>query len=143
MDKRILMIFILILTVCSYANVSAQEASSMPDNYVIVYYFHGNVRCSSCHRIEQYTKEAIEQNFKNELDSGQLVYKVVNIDEKQNQHFIEDYQLYTRAVVLSAVKDGKEIGYKNLTEVWNYLRDKAGFLSYIKDEVDEFLKEST
>ena len=141
MNKRLLLIFILILNVCLYVNASAQETSSGPDNYVMVYYFHGNFRCSSCHRIEQYTKQAIGQYFRNEMNSGKLVFKVVNIDEKQNQHFIKDYQLYTRSVVVSLIKDGKEIKHKNLTEVWNYLRDKAGFLSYIKDEVNKYLKE--
>lgn len=144
MSKRILfclLTFLLMTTGCSAEQTPPQSTGNQAGSYVMVYYFHGNFRCSNCHRIEQYTKEAIEQYFKNELDSGKLVFKIVNIDEKQNRHFTEDYQLYTRSVVVSLIKDGKEIKYKNLTEVWNYLRDKAGFLSYIKDEVNKYLKE--
>ncbi len=49
------------------------------DVKIIAYYFHGNVRCPTCHKMEQYTKEAIEKNFKDELANGLLVVKTVNV----------------------------------------------------------------
>lgn len=147
MGKRFfpfLFIFFSIISICLTGCASAKDTSEVnnsPENCVMVYYFHGNFRCSNCHRIEQYTKEAIEQYFNNELNSGKLIFKPVNVDKKQNQHFVTDYQLYTRSVVVSLVKDGKEIKYENLAGVWNYLRDKTQFFNYIRDEVNKYLKE--
>ena len=112
-----------------------------PKSNVVAYYFHGNFRCSNCLRIEQYSKEAIEQNFKDELSSGKLVFKVINIETKGNEHFIQDYQLYTKSLVISLVKDGKEVKFDNLTKVWEFLWNRQKFYDYVKEEITKYLKE--
>ncbi|MDD5084441.1 MAG: nitrophenyl compound nitroreductase subunit ArsF family protein [Candidatus Omnitrophica bacterium] len=119
----------------------ADNTSNKVNANVIVYYFHGNFRCPTCHKLEQYTKEAIESSYKDELSSGKLVFKVVNAEEKENEHYMKDYGLYTRSVVLSLVKDGKEIRYKNLDKIWDYVGDKQKFFDYIKSETNDFLKD--
>lgn len=110
-------------------------------NGVIVYYFHGDYRCASCYEIEQRTEEAVKKFFGEEMQQGTLVYKVVNCDEEKNSHFVDDYKLYTKSVVLSLVKNRKEVKYKNLTKVWEYLDDEQQFYEYIKAEVTSFLNE--
>lgn len=119
----------------------APAAENPPVDHVVVYYFHGNFRCTNCYNIEKFSREALDENFKDELDSGRLVFKVINIEEKGNEHFVNDYQLYTRSLVLSLVKNQEEIKSKNLTKVWEYLRDKPRFYQYVKDEVSSYLKE--
>ena len=113
---------------------------SMPSQ-LVVYYFHGNARCSSCYKLEQYAKESIEQNFADELKSGKIVFEIVNVDKPENDHFVADYQLYTKSVVLSLVKDGKQVKYKNLERVWNLLKDQNKYHEYIRDEIKPFLGE--
>lgn len=120
---------------------SMQDAKDLPKNHIIVYYFYSNFRCYSCYRIEQYTKEAVEKYFSSELDTGKIIFKPLNIEKEENRHFINDYQLYTKSVVLSLIKNGKETKSDNLSRVWNYLRDKECFLNYIKDEVNKYLKQ--
>ena len=121
--------------------MSVEEKSEVGEAKVIAYYFYTNYRCQSCYTIEKYTKEAIESNFNEELTSGELVFKPTNVEEKGNEHFLKDYQLYTKSVVLSLVKDGKEVKFKNLEKVWEYLRNKDAFYKYIKEETNEFLGE--
>jgi len=91
--------------------------------------------------MEKYAKEAIEGNFKNELDSGKLIFKTINVDEKDNKHYVEDYQLYAKSLVISKVIDGREIGHKNLTKIWEYVRNKDKFLDYVTKEINDYLKE--
>jgi hypothetical protein len=121
--------------------MSAEEKTGVGEAKVIAYYFYTNYRCQSCYTIEKYTKESIEGNFEDELTSGELVFKPVNIEEKENEHFLGDYQLYTKSVVLSLVKDGEEIKFKNLKKVWELLRNKDEFYKYIKEETKGFLDE--
>jgi len=121
--------------------VVSDKGSVSLQKSAIVYYFHGNFRCAACHRIEQYTKEAVEQYFGDELDSGKLVFSPVNVEKQGNKDFVKDYQLYTKSVVLSLVKNGDEIKYINLEKVWNYLGNKEQFFSYIKSEVEKYLGE--
>ena len=119
----------------------AGSAETSPANFVAVYYFHGNFRCVNCRNIEQYTKEAVEKYFQKELDAGTVAFKVINIETKGNEHFMNDYELYTKSVVLSLVKNGKEVRSNNLTKIWEYLRDKGAFHQYIKNEIEKYLKE--
>jgi hypothetical protein len=121
---------------------SEEPATLVPKNYVIAYYFHGNFRCYTCHMMEQYSKEAIEANFKDALAAGKLEFKAVNVEERENEHFVNEYQLYTKSLILSLVKDGKEIKSKNLTKIWEYVRNKQRFFDYVREEVGSFLKET-
>jgi len=136
--KRIIPILLAVVLLSASTAISF-AADNTSNSKVIVYYFHGNFRCSSCWAIERYTKEVLNNNFKKRLDSGQLVIKVVNVEKEGNTHFVQDYQLYTKSVVLSLVKDGKEVKFKNLDKVWQYLRNKNEFYEYIKEETQSFL----
>jgi hypothetical protein len=91
--------------------------------------------------MEEYSREAIERNFKEQLNSGELVYKVVNTDEKANAHFVGDYQLYTKSLVLSFIRDGKEVKYKNLDKIWDYVGNKDQYMKYVTDEINKSLEE--
>jgi len=51
---------------------SAMAEETSAGDAVTAYYFHGTFRCPTCHKLEKYAKEAIENNFKNDLTSGKL-----------------------------------------------------------------------
>jgi len=108
---------------------------------VIAYYFHGTFRCTTCRTIEEYSKEAIETYFASELKNGTLEFKPINVDEPENRHYIQDYQLYTRSLVLVQYQDDKQLKWKNLPEVWSYAKDQEKFYQYVKDETERFLQE--
>ena len=107
---------------------------------LIVYYFHNSYRCPSCRKIEAFTAEAVNANFEKELKAGRMEYSVVNVDEKGNEHFTQDYQLYTKSVVIADTKNGKDTRWKNLPKVWELLSNKEKFQSYIRDEIKNYLK---
>ncbi|MFA6358413.1 MAG: nitrophenyl compound nitroreductase subunit ArsF family protein [Candidatus Omnitrophota bacterium] len=134
--KALLILCILGLTTVSFA------ADKPSGGKVVAYYFHGNFRCSNCINFERYSKEAIERNFKNELASGKLVFSVINIEDKGNEHFVNDYQLYTKSLIISLIKDGKEVKHKNLEKIWEYAGNKQKFYDYVTEEIRNFLKES-
>jgi len=72
------------------------------------------------------------------LANGQLVWKPLNVDEAQNEHFVQDYQLFTRSLVLVDGTNPKR--FKNLDKVWTLVRDKPVFQKYVQDEVRAFQK---
>ena len=116
------------------------KASTEVTDKVIAYYFHGNRRCASCIKIEAYSREAIDSGFAEELKAGKLEWLVINTDEPENEHFIKDYQLYTKSLVLSNIENGKQTKWKNLDKVWELLRNKEGFLQYVQTETRAFLE---
>lgn len=141
-------LFIVILAIVAIGSNGAispslvQAEENVKDAHVVAYYFHGDMRCPTCHKLEQYSKEAIETNFKDALRSGKLEYKIVNVEDKGNEHFASDYQLYTKSLILSLVKDGKEIKWKNMDKIWEYVGNKNRFIDYVKSGVADLLKEA-
>jgi len=115
-------------------------APSSADARVVVYYFHGNLRCSTCRTIEAYSEEAIKEGFADELASGRLDWRVVNTDEPDNKHFVQDFELVTRSLVLVEYRDDKVSRHENLQQVWQLVRDKERFLDYVRASTREFLR---
>ncbi len=122
------------------SSAETKKEKLLPDG-VIVYYFHTTFRCRACLMLEQRTRQAVEGSFAAELKSGKIRFREINYEEPQNEHYMDRYKLYTKQVVISAVKDGKEVAWKNLDEVWQLLRNEARFNLYITDEVKKFLTE--
>ena len=122
-------------------NTIAKENAQDKSAQVIAYYFHGDFRCVTCRNLEGYAREAIESNFKTELNAGAIIFKAVNVQKKENEHFINDYQLYSKALVLLLQKEGKEIRYKNLDKIWQLVGNKKKYLNYVKREMASFIKE--
>jgi len=107
----------------------------------IVYYFMTTQRCPSCMKIEAYTKEAIMSSFADNIEKCTLAWKMVNVDDQENRHFIKDYQLHTKSVVLVRYRDGRQVTFRNLDRVWELLGDKTAFQTYVNHEISEFISE--
>jgi hypothetical protein len=103
-------------------------------------YYHGNVRCPTCKKIEAYSQEAIETRFAKEIKAGKVAFRMVNYDEKGNEHFKKDYNLEAQSLIISEVKNGKELRWRNLEKVWDLTYDKEKFIAYVEAEVKAFIK---
>jgi len=117
------------------------KKSAVADNHtVMVYYFHGDYRCYSCNLIEALTRTSVEEGFSEEIEKGLVSFRAINVDEPENKHFVKDYRLYTKSVILSDTKEGKETRWKNLTKVWELLQNEVAFKKYVHDEIREYLQ---
>jgi len=108
---------------------------------VVAYYFHGAIRCQTCRTIEAYAQEAIKGEFSKELNQGRLEWKVINVQELGNEHFMLDYKLSSWSLVLVDLRNGEEKRWKNLDRIWTLVRDKGRFMKYVQGELEEFLEE--
>jgi len=124
------------------SSTNEQNADAHKDIQLVVYYFHGDMRCPTCHKLETYAKEALDTYFADKLASKDIVWKVVNVDKPENHHFIQDYKLITKSVVISETVNGSEIRWKNLEQIWQLVRDKESYLNYIRESVSAFLEEN-
>jgi hypothetical protein len=118
---------------------TATVADTTGPRRVLAYYFHTTKRCVSCRKIEAYTTEAITTGFAGELKDGRLVFQAVNVDEKENERFVKQYQLFTKTVVLVDERSGKQVAWKSLPKVWELLNDKEAFQRYVQAETRAYL----
>lgn len=114
-------------------------ATASGQRKVVAYYFHTNTRCSTCRKIEQYSQEAIKEGFAEELKNGKLEMRIVNYEQPENRHFIQDYKLVSKSLVLVNMVDGKQTKWTNLKLVWQLTGRKDAFLNYVRKEVRSYL----
>lgn len=132
MKKTGIVVFIFVLL--AVFSVGAAFAAENP-NKTIVYYFHGNQRCKTCKKIESLTKNILEEDFTAQLKDGSMVLRVVNVDLSENEHFVTDYELAIRSVVISKIEGGKETKWRRLDKVWQLVHDEPAFTDYLHKEI--------
>ena len=121
------------------ASAEQAPASQSGPHKVIAYYFHTNARCSKCKTIEAYSREAIEKGFPDELKDGALEMRIVNYEQPENRHFVKDYKLVSKSLILVNVVNGKQTEWTNLKLVWQLTGHKEAFLNYVRKEVRGYL----
>jgi hypothetical protein len=107
---------------------------------VIAYYFHVTVRCTTCRSIESYSKEVIHARFAKELAAGRLEWRLVNVQLPGNRHFVQDYELFTKSLVLVRTQNGQQKEFRVLNDTWELVGDKSAMQTYVEKEVRGFLR---
>jgi len=139
--SRSLTLFLLLAALAAAPAASAEpDAGSSAGHVVRVYYFHTTQRCASCKKIEALSEEVVREGFAREIGAGALEWKSLNLDDAENRHFVEDYQLYTKSLVVVDLRGGKQARWKNLPRIWELLRDDVAFRQYVKREIHEYLE---
>lgn len=109
----------------------------LPDDALVAYYFHGNVRCPTCSSIETQAHDAVTERFADELASGRIVWRVVNYESPADAHYVDDYQIVAPIVVLSQRRAGRETAWRSLGRVWELVGDPPAFATYVQQEVND------
>ncbi|MDD5129022.1 MAG: nitrophenyl compound nitroreductase subunit ArsF family protein [Candidatus Omnitrophica bacterium] len=136
MKKMLLILTILLVGFSAIAFFTAQAAVK---DKVIAYYFRGTFRSPSCRHLEKNCRGVIETSFRDALASGKLEFQVVILGDKGEGYYANYYKIYARTLILSLVKDGKEIEWKNLDRIGEFFDDREGFSEYLKKEINIFL----
>jgi len=105
----------------------------------VVFYCMTTMRCPSCRKIEAWGKAAVEKGFADEMKSGKIEWRMVALDEPGNAHFAEDFQLYTKSIVVAEERGGKILRWKNLDKIWELLGNEGAYTNYVTEGVRAFL----
>ena len=65
----------------------------------------------------------------------------INVDEPGNEHYWDDYKLESKSLVIVLFRNGKQVKWENLKDVWLLLEDETGFHQYVKNNISALLKE--
>jgi hypothetical protein len=142
MKKLFSSIFIMLLffTLCHSAHAQGPQKPVAPAaSRIIVYYFYNNYRCESCKKIEAYTSETVSVKFADEVKKKTLTWKTMNVDLPDNKHFVKDFKIFTKQVVLVDMQKGEVKRWKNLDKIWTLLNNKEKFQAYIESELKAFM----
>lgn len=116
----------------AYSSATPTVKTPSAANVTTVYYFHGNKRCFTCNKIETLAKSAVSSGFADDIKSGAIVFKSVNIDDTENQHFVKDFGLTSRCVV---VQNGTK--FERLEKVWELVGNESEFTKYVQQGIEK------
>ena len=118
---------------------TAKPANEKQSPVLVAYYFHGTFRCPTCLKMEKYAREAVEESFDGDVQSGRVQWQAVNYDEPANEHFVKQYELFASALVLvSGQADVQR--WQKLERIWDLVGDEPAFKNYVIDEVKNILR---
>lgn len=115
------------------------ELSWAPGTYVMVTYYHADKRCELCNNMERFTLESLERHHGDALASKELRHRVLNWQSPAQASHCKHYGLMGNTVILSEIREGREIRFKELEEVWSHAHDREAFVAYVEGELAPWL----
>lgn len=141
--KNIFTGLLLLFVAASLVVLGVKQLQSTPPTAeadgIVAYYFHGKTRCPTCQRIESQAQEAVQEGFARELQQGKLQWRIVNYEEPGNEHFAKQYNLAAPIVVFSEIRDGRQVRWVDVPEVWQLVDDKPAFVAHVQGQLRAFL----
>jgi len=81
----------------------------------------------------------IETYFADELASGELVFKVLNVQDPANAAIVDKYGAYTSSLFMNKVVDGVD-RIEQVTDIWLLLGNDQAFVDLVKSEIEKRLE---
>ena len=104
-------------------------------NVAVVYSFHGAVRCESCRRMEEWSRELVCRDFAADISAGRLRWQALDFDSPANKHFVDEFKILTSTIVVVELKNGTAVGAKNLQKSLQLADDRPGFEKLVAGEI--------
>ena len=121
------------------AAVGESERTGSPEESLMVYYFHGNIRCATCEAIESQTREVVENDFAEQLKTGELTWKILNYEEPASTDLVAEFDVHMANVVLCRMRGDEQLNWRRLDKVWALVGDKPAFAEFVRGEIGEML----
>ena len=124
------------------ASVKADATASPPADRIVVMYFHRTQRCPTCLKMGSYSEEAVKTGFAQEIKAGKVEFHYIDFQDAKNEALTKGYKVSGPSLMVVRVADNKAATYKDLTEIWTKVRDKAAFVEYVQANVKDCQKDN-
>ena len=143
--KRIICIIMGLAVIASCGNGNNKKAAAAADENlretrVEVLVFYGAQRCATCRAIEAQSKDVVESAFAEDLASGLLVYRTVDMTTPEGEALADHYEVASSSILLVQHLGDKE-KVNNLTRfAFSTARNKPEeFKDGLRKEVRDML----
>jgi len=116
------------------------DAPSVAADRVEVIYFHRTQRCGGCIYAEDGICYTVETYFADELASGKVTFKVLNVEDKENATIVKKYGAFTSSLFINTIRGGTD-HIEEVTDIWLLLGNDEAFVEVVKSKIEKSLKE--
>jgi len=120
------------------ANETQMPSVKKSADKIEIYYFHRTQRCYSCNILSRYVRETIEQKFSEEIESGKIEFREINIDLPENKNVTGKFQASGSSLFINAIKDGQD-NISQDTSVWRLLNNRSQFENHLANKINSLL----
>jgi hypothetical protein len=122
---------------------ASASAYTLPDGVAVtkieVLHFHPTRGCATCTAIGEYANATVSTFFADELASGKVVFRHVNIDLAENRAAVEQYKVTGSSLMFGVyTSDGKFYPEENI-KVWYKTDNQQRFMDYLKGVIEKRL----
>ena len=121
----------------SNSNGQAKVTVAKADK-VEVFLFHATQRCPTCIAIGRLAGETVNERFQEELKSGLVEFKEVNIDLPENKQLAQKFQAAGSALYVNAISGGID-NIEQDVRVWSMVGNTAEFKDYLENKINNLL----
>lgn len=133
---------ITLLFACDSNVENNTTAKTVADNIskIEVIDFHSTHRCKTCNAIEVNTNYTLNTFFSKELENGDITFRIINVDKKENENIAEKFEATGTALFLNVIHQGQE-NQINLTD-FAFMKgnNKTDFSEALKLKIEDALK---
>ncbi|MFA5742990.1 MAG: nitrophenyl compound nitroreductase subunit ArsF family protein [Candidatus Paceibacterota bacterium] len=117
------------------SNASIEVSSA---EKVEVFLFHRTQRCVTCIAIGKLSGQTVAERFSEELKSGKVIFREVNIDELQNKMLAEKFKASGSSLFINAINNGSDNIQEDI-DVWSLTGDEAAFKDHLANKISGLL----
>jgi len=110
-----------------------------PADRVDVVYFHRTQRCYSCIYAEDGIRYTVETYFADELASGKVTFKVINVQDKENADIVKKYGASYLTLFVNTVRGGTD-HIEEVTDIWFLIGNDEEFTEVVKNKIEKSLE---
>jgi len=117
---------------------AVESQKSKPAEKVQVFVFHSTLRCYSCVTAGEFAKKTLEQKFPDELESGKIEFREINVDLPENKEVAAKFKAAGTSFFINAIIDGKD-NIKEEVKVWQLISNEQAFREYLANNLEQLL----
>jgi len=125
-------------SITPHKDTSNMLVAVIPAERVEVFLFHRTQRCTTCIAIGKLSGQTVEERFSQEVLSGKVVFREVNIDEPENKELAEKFKASGSSLFINAIRNGSD-NIQEDTQVWRLTSDAEAFKNYLAGKLSVLL----
>lgn len=107
---------------------------------VEVFHFHGTHQCSSCIAVGELAEKTVNTYFKDELESGKIVFGHVNGELAENAGLVQKYGVTGSSLWIGTYYADGTFSKEENVNVWYKISDDVGYMEYLKGILQKRLR---